>query len=757
MKKECKIFIIILGVIFLFYSSLLYTNEVIVDLNGAGNYTSIQEGIDNSVNGDTVLVYPGIYYENINYNGKNITVASLYLTTQADSFIHKTIIDGNQTGSVVRFSNGEDSTAVLYGLTIVNGTGTIDLFNQLCGGGVFCKNSNPYITNCNIYNNNAYNGGGIFCRYADIILANNIIQNNDIGGGIYCTYSNITLSNNIIRYNHSIFGGGGICFTMYSEGSFDSEEKNSVYLNYAAQSNDIFGSSYCPLFEVLLDTATVTNNFKDFIYFNNDNQPIIDITHGKIEPINQNLFVSPDGNNANSGLTPNDPLKTISWALIKVASDSTNPNAIYLENGIYSDELTEEKFPLNMRSFVSLIGELKKSTILDANEKSTVITCGFGDCKFQINNLTLQNSVGFNSGSMDFFESTDVIVKNVTIKKSITEGGGGGIYCYEDSSLVFKNVNICNNTADIGGGAFISNSNPVFINCNISNNTGTDPYGGTGGIVCGGSNLLSCTLCNNNGQQYGAAYVTSGTKEFINVTVSDHSNPQGAIHVSNNQFLELINCILWDDGNEIYYGTGGQSYVEVSYTDIRNGENGIHTNGNGTYNWGDGNIDEDPLFVGGDPFSYELTKYSPCIDAGTPDTAGLHLPSTDLAGNQRIYNGRIDIGAYEYQDVGIDEPDTNFIHNLYLFKNTPNPFRESTTISFISADYERIKEYTLSIYNTKGQLVKRYEGNKDNFWVKTKIVWNGTDEQGRQVAPGTYFYKLEYNGHAVVRKMVLLR
>ena len=89
-------------------------------------FATIQTAIDSSSDGDTVLVQAGTYVENINFNGKNIVVGSLYLTTQDTSYISSTIIDGNQSGSVVKFVSGEDTTAVLTGLTITNGLGGLN-------------------------------------------------------------------------------------------------------------------------------------------------------------------------------------------------------------------------------------------------------------------------------------------------------------------------------------------------------------------------------------------------------------------------------------------------------------------------------------------------------------------------------------------------------------------------------------------------------------------------------------------------------
>ena len=98
-----------LFLLFVFVSvcSLLNSFTWAIKQDGTGNFATIQEGINASTNSDTVLVYPGTYFENINYNGKNITVTSLYLTTHDEQYINQTIIDGNQNGSCVRIMSGE--------------------------------------------------------------------------------------------------------------------------------------------------------------------------------------------------------------------------------------------------------------------------------------------------------------------------------------------------------------------------------------------------------------------------------------------------------------------------------------------------------------------------------------------------------------------------------------------------------------------------------------------------------------------------
>lgn len=201
MKREFIYTMLLVAIAFISASATI--------INIPADYPTIQEGIDASSDGDTVLVQPGIYVENINFNGHNIVVGSLFLTTADTSYISSTIIDGNESERVVKFVGEEDSTAVITGFTIQNGYTEYPEY----GGGIYCaNNSSPTITHNAISENSAHRGGGIYCDNSNPTITNNIIDGNSsdsFGGGIYCLISNPIISNNIISSN-SAYGGGGI-------------------------------------------------------------------------------------------------------------------------------------------------------------------------------------------------------------------------------------------------------------------------------------------------------------------------------------------------------------------------------------------------------------------------------------------------------------------------------------------------------------------------------------------------------------------
>lgn len=182
-------------------------------INVPNDASTIQAGINASVDGDTILVQPGNYPETINFNGKNIVVGSLCLTTGDTSFIRQTIIDGGALSHVVTFENNEDSTAQLVGFKIINGRAT-------SGGGIYCRASSPKLSHLLVSDNEAHYGPGIYLRESSAIIVNTTIRDNEsihtypyngYGGGIYCTTnSNVTLKDLDIHKNQADTKAGGI-------------------------------------------------------------------------------------------------------------------------------------------------------------------------------------------------------------------------------------------------------------------------------------------------------------------------------------------------------------------------------------------------------------------------------------------------------------------------------------------------------------------------------------------------------------------
>ncbi len=624
----------------LLFSNQAHAETITVDDDLSADFNNIQAAIDSAGHGDTIIVYPGTYVENINFNGKNITLSS---TNPNDpNEVAATIIDGGQNGSVVTFENGEDANCVLDGFTVTNG------YSEQ-GGGIYCSGplippqpppppplpipppsepnfTSPTITHCIISDNS---GGD--------------------GGGMYNYNSNPTLSNCTFIGNRADSGGG-----MYNDSSWAGQIgpilTNCTFTdNLAAGGGGMFNFNSIPT----LINCTLSNNWADYKGGGAYNILCISTMTGCI--FNGNSAYD-DGGGGLYNVQSNLTLANCTFT-DNSAKEGMGPGEVSIGGAIFNDNSS-----LNMTNCAFNENSSDRGGgMYNGQSTLTLINCTF------TNNSVMEgmDPRSLNSGGAIFNDNSSSNMTNCAFNENSAEYGNGGAIFNDNSSLSLTNCAFNGNLTDYGngGGIYNRNSNATMTGCTFNGNS-AESGAGISNIYNSNLTMIN-SMFSGNSSSLGSGIYNYGSNTILNncmFTGNYAYNSGGGIY-NNNGITMLANCILWENVAEYVMDEPAQIYGQPVIVDYSCIQGWTGTLG------GTGNIGDDPCFVlpghfspdpncalipfypycfydwtGGD---YHLSPDSPCINAGDPNyVAGPN--ETDLDGNPRVIDGRIDMGAYEY-------------------------------------------------------------------------------------------------------------
>ncbi|MCK5612241.1 right-handed parallel beta-helix repeat-containing protein, partial [Candidatus Pacearchaeota archaeon] len=281
------------------------------------------------------------------------------------------------------------------------------------------------------------------------------------------------------------------------------------------------------------------------------------------------------------------------------------------------------------------------------------------------------------AGGGMFASNTNVYIANCTFEHNKCSFAGGGLFIQNGTATITDSV-FRNNRCDTGGGgAIYAIVSPIIISdCIFEQNRGYEG-GALAVAISYGTKVTNCRMVNNESvDEGGAIYILEtmlGSDEITNCLISKNvagTDGGGCATGLYGVSLALNNCTIIDNQaasgmggglygeanvtNSIFWGntagSGSQMAVrssrdlDVSYSDVQDGQAGVYIDGDGTLNWLDGNISADPWFA---VDGYHLLPGSPCIGGGDPSRD--YLGQKDIDGQDRVL-GAVDIGVDEIND-----------------------------------------------------------------------------------------------------------
>ncbi|MGJ1385487.1 MBG domain-containing protein [Sphingobacterium spiritivorum] len=337
-----------------------------------------------------------------------------------------------------------------------------------------------------------------------------------------------------------------------------------------------------------------------------------------------------------------------------------------------------------------LSGDLGTASDISDNSYHVLISAGDAGTA-ELNGFTLTGGNANGTG-----------INAITVnQKTIYQANGGGMYNVDSSPTILNCIFNQNTTPQRGGAMFNSNASPIIGNCSFTNNSATNANTAYAGAMYNSlSNpvITNCIFDGNTGARYGGAMFNVGSAPIIvnsifknNRATSSFGNG-GAVYNQNNSSSKFTNTLFY---NNTAVGSGGAFYNDASApsvtnctfygntvsSNLLNGQS-VFTNGNNfalnnSILWVNDSFIADGVLSGsvtgannfiqqtGGPVSNPVAAYtaaqlftdapngnltlkanSPAINAGNN---ALVNTLTDLAGNSRTRDNKVDIGAYEVQ------------------------------------------------------------------------------------------------------------